>query len=248
MTRTTVSLRDLQHDDNLAEPYMTLLDGKPYKLEQPSICDDTLVGSAGGVRSSIRDMLKWGAAFFDAQNPNPVKPPNIVPHILSEVFSAISIVKPDPTDEQLYGMGWYCQQLPSRLGSWSENLLIAPGTVHVMPTCSYTHGHEHYHVFSHGGLVAGFTTSLYILPNPGTAVVVLSNSNAWETQLTILRMFCSRVSCNRVRASTSFRRRRRLQNIGGGGSQHILGTLGTKTGGRIQRYHSHWMNISASTN
>jgi len=123
-------------------------------------------------------MLKWGAAFLDAQNPDPVKPPNIVPHILSEVFSTISIVKPNPTDEQLYGMGWYYQRLLSRLGFWSENLLIAPRTIHVMPACSYTHGHEHYHVFSHGELVAGFTTSFSILPNPGTVVVVLSNSNA----------------------------------------------------------------------
>lgn len=178
MNRTTPSLGDLDGDDNVAEPYVILVDGTPYKIGQPQLYDTTLVGSAGGVRSSVRDMLKWGGAFLHAQRPDASHPSKTSRAVSSEILSAVSIVKPDPEDEHLYGMGWYHQRLPSKLGPWSENLIIAPQTVHIMPTGSKACDNETYHVFSHGGLTGGFTTSFYVLPNPGTVIIVLSNSNA----------------------------------------------------------------------
>ena len=66
MTRTTVSRDVHESDSNVATPYLTLLDGSQFQVPPPDISDKMIDGPAGGIRSSISDMLKWCAALLEA--------------------------------------------------------------------------------------------------------------------------------------------------------------------------------------
>lgn len=74
-----------------------------------------------------------------------------------------------PFDQSTYGMGWVRVQLPAPLGATGCN----PGFVANMPVVG--HGSDEI-VFYHQGSLAGYTSSIFLLPNTESAMVVLTNS------------------------------------------------------------------------
>ncbi|KAI5778351.1 beta-lactamase/transpeptidase-like protein [Geopyxis carbonaria] len=185
MTRTTASLEDLKSDFNVAKPYMVVLDKTPVEINQPAASADTLIGSAGGLRSSVHDMLIWGKSLLAAHSAevNRVSPGDSNP--LRQMRSQLgfsSAVKPDCATQEFYGFGFYNQRLPTKLGPWSVNRdYVTPENVPTMSAQTRivsSTGDQTFQVFSHGGLIAGFTTSFYLVPFKNTVVVVLSNSNS----------------------------------------------------------------------
>ncbi|KAH0564996.1 hypothetical protein GP486_001611 [Trichoglossum hirsutum] len=181
MKRTTASARDWNSDENVATPYVTLTNGEPFKINPPAASDNTLIGSAGSIRSSVRELLIWSRAImeayttevrgsplpllFETRRTNPLRE-------MKALFGAASIVDGRAPDLETYGFGWFRHSLPARIGVLSANHFVRND----IPALGISSGPLT--TFSHGGSIAGYVSSIALFPESKSAVVVLANSNA----------------------------------------------------------------------
>ncbi|KIM98635.1 hypothetical protein OIDMADRAFT_202404 [Oidiodendron maius Zn] len=182
--------------DNVSKAYGSLSNGTPVRIGDPKIGDNTVAGAAGGVRSSLNDMLKlmkvWlktGEHQFSSRlTSTPGSPLKQANHILS---AQIPIGSPS-YHETSYALGWARTQLPGPMGAIGLNglwLRGPAGSPTGMPFVakSATPQLAIYHQGSNPGVLA----ATILLPESQSAIVVLSNTLAlndcadWVSQLLV---------------------------------------------------------------
>ncbi|KAF2195033.1 beta-lactamase/transpeptidase-like protein [Zopfia rhizophila CBS 207.26] len=167
MERTTASHDVYQIDDNIAKPYAILLDGTAVELPTPSLDSTHINGAAGGVRSTVSDLLRWSHALMTVAREY-IDISLHKPKRCSELFHAAAIIDPTAKGEMNYGLGLVRQTTPAALGVMSPNRMFSAP---VLGNNSLSH-----QVFSHHGNFNGASCSFYLLPESCSAIVVLSNA------------------------------------------------------------------------
>ncbi|KAI0145178.1 beta-lactamase/transpeptidase-like protein [Xylariaceae sp. FL1272] len=165
LSRTTPHRNVHITDSNIAIPYKVLSDGSLFQTEPTELSADSMNGASGGIRSSIGDMLKWSSCLLDSicepSKPNPVLRQN------SPIFKRCIAINNDCVEDGDYCLGWCMHRTPAHLGSISPNRsLQSPLLGANSPSIL---------LYSHQGDVPGYTSSIYIVPESRSAVVVLSN-------------------------------------------------------------------------
>ncbi|KAK0648954.1 putative D-aminoacylase [Cercophora newfieldiana] len=171
MSRTFNNDSECHGADNVAKGYMTYDDGTPCPVPRPYMAEGTLMNPAGGIQSSVNDLLKYYATLAKSWNDqqttgmtntpgSPLK--QLVPLLSGNIRTVPSL------REQSYAMGWARAQLPGRLCDTSRNQPLMPQ----MPVIGQGL------VLYHHGMLVGFTSAVYIFPESLTVVLLLSNSVA----------------------------------------------------------------------
>jgi CubicO group peptidase (beta-lactamase class C family) len=165
MDRTTVDWDTFVSDSNIAQPCTVLVDGSLRSLPQPSLSASTLHGCAGGIRSSVNDMLKWCQAIILAttgQDSAAALSSNVSP-----CFESAVVIDPSSTAAGSYCLGWVKQATPATLG------MISPNRRFFSPELGKTSPSKL--VYSHNGDVRGYQASLCIFPHDEVAIVAFTN-------------------------------------------------------------------------
>ncbi|KAK6700881.1 hypothetical protein SNK04_010818 [Fusarium graminearum] len=124
MTRT--SANDLPNNDNAAKAYFPLQDGSPFELPIPTISEQTLMATAGSVRSCTDDLAKFYTNFMQAIDDDqfvknttstPGSPFKQLKHILHP-HNQLGLAY---ISEKSYGLGWGQVLLPAALGAFNYN-------------------------------------------------------------------------------------------------------------------------------
>jgi CubicO group peptidase (beta-lactamase class C family) len=173
MTRTFYS--DVSHDDgndNIAKPYASLEDGSLFEIPPPLQGENVLMGAAGGIRSSVKDLLGLYKAFIEAANSNFGCGHSSTANPLKQLTGLWNgmIGMPFPSlRENTYALGWVRAQLPN-VGAMEgpymgpvKNPVIGEGSTSRL-------------ALYHQGNIAGFITFAALFPETTSAIVVLSNS------------------------------------------------------------------------
>ncbi|KAF4440067.1 putative penicillin-binding protein [Fusarium austroafricanum] len=119
---TTADWDTFTSDSNLAQPYTCLGINRLHPLPQPELSASTLHGCAGGIRSSVTDMLKWCQAVISATNTNSQgEETNKILSDVSPCFESAAIIDPASMAAGNYCLGWVKQTTPATLGMISPN-------------------------------------------------------------------------------------------------------------------------------
>ena len=163
---------------NVAEPYM-YDEGYPYQVNKPPIDFDSAMEGAAGVKSSVRDLLKYYKSFLNAREQQhncgctstADSPFKQVQELLTERVTMDD--QPGHMDKTSYALGWAMVQLPAALGSLSGNADL----VKEMPRIGQGLP-EKTTVLYHGGSRVGYLSSVLLLPETNSAIIVLVNTLA----------------------------------------------------------------------
>ncbi|CAG8364546.1 unnamed protein product [Penicillium salamii] len=149
-----------------AKPYAALENGSMISVPPPLYGKDVLMGSAGGIRSSVNDLLILYQAFMSAEreSANPQKP---VIRDIQQLWRGHQNIPHPSIREHSYGFGWARAQLPAQLSRGPDPLRPIVGT-----------GASSQLAIFHGGAITGYNTYNVLLPEIESAVVVLTNSQS----------------------------------------------------------------------
>lgn len=176
MKRTGTDLEAHIDSDNFASAYATLDDGTPFRIEGVKLRDGTIMGSAGGARSCVNDLLRLYQAFLRSYNDQlrtgasstPDSPLKHVPSLMSA-----HAILPGPTlHGTTYALGWARSELPGPMGVTGLN----PNLVDKMPIVG--RGSPSRLCIYHQGSLPGALTAVNLFPETDSAIVVLSNALA----------------------------------------------------------------------
>ncbi|KAF2971292.1 hypothetical protein GQX73_g2242 [Xylaria multiplex] len=154
---------------NVAKPYTALQNASVFPVPSPIYGEDVLMGPAGGIRSSVHDILLLYNAFIDAANSQiggaePIISQNPLRQ-LGHIWQGRISLPLSTVREASYASGWLRMQLPAPVGLGRPSLgpILGEG----MPS--------RLGLF-HEGSLPGYTTFAALFPETSSAVVVLSNS------------------------------------------------------------------------
>ncbi|KAI1326506.1 beta-lactamase/transpeptidase-like protein [Xylariaceae sp. FL0255] len=155
------------------------------KMNDLTLTDDVLMSAAGGVRSTVHDMLRWGdvllASLRDDGNTS-LTPSIQLP--VDTVFSGHSFMRRSAASDELYGLGFAKVHTPARFGRTGFN----PGLVgeEGMPLIGSRNHHPNDEggrgveggrlVFYHNGALPGYNHCFMLIPSLKMVIVVLTNS------------------------------------------------------------------------
>ncbi|KAJ8129780.1 hypothetical protein O1611_g3849 [Lasiodiplodia mahajangana] len=185
LTETTTALRP--PEENWAHGYMPDPSYKPQDVGRPVIADGTVQQGSNGVKSTIHDLLIYYKAVLDAYkleteesiNTESTQGTHPLRNIKALLTPHISL-DPDAVPEaggQWYGAGWAIAELPAPLGSIGTNGMFVDPMPLVGRGCGHgVNGSNKTKIWYHNGSLVGFFSSVHILPESGTIIVVLANS------------------------------------------------------------------------
>lgn len=155
---------------NVAKPYASLQNRSLYELAMPLVRQDGLFSAAGGLRTSVSDLLIFYNALIDARISQQVKGDEHIPgnplRQLGAIWTAMISLPFPSLRENSYALGWVRAQLPSTFGLDGPGPLKATvGQRGPSPLTIY-----------HQGIIQGFTSFSALIPETRSAVVVLTNS------------------------------------------------------------------------
>jgi CubicO group peptidase (beta-lactamase class C family) len=168
LTRTTFGPPS---DSNRASAHCTLSDGTAYQIPSPECRSGNIKAGCAGMTSSLNDLLTMYNsllhAYKDQQTTGLKSTPNSPWKDVESLFTPCN--RKGSTE---YGRGWLMTDLPGEIG-WvgmndgrvAKNPVIAQG---ISPT----------RLIYHNGSLPGFLSSVHLLPDSDTAVVVLCNTMA----------------------------------------------------------------------
>ena len=177
MTRSTIGKPPAE---NTVATYMIHDDGTPCEIPPPPNGDHTGLAGAGGGKSTISDMLKMYKSMLTSyrdQIQTKATSTSDSPFKQMEfIFSPkISINSSEVADES-YVLGWVRSRFPAKLG------LIGMNEAYLghdkMPVIG--EGSAGKIVFHHNGNLVGTLSSVHLLPETETAVLVMTNSLAFN--------------------------------------------------------------------
>lgn len=131
--------------------------------------------AAGGVKSTMADLLKLYKAYLDAikdqfENVRDESPGSVFKHCRTIITNHARFEGP-ALREQGYGAGWARSQLPGQMGRVSLNLLICEEPI-------VGKGGPSQLVIYHHGSMPGSTSCVIMIPETDTIIIVLQNSLA----------------------------------------------------------------------
>jgi CubicO group peptidase (beta-lactamase class C family) len=173
MHRTSTSWHT--DDDNVAKSYSVLDDLTSVEIVRPQLGDGSLMEAAGGVKSTLHDLIIWQKAWLAAINPScEAFAQDSARSVLKECCTIIDSHAHFPGTsllEQSYAAGWARAQLPGQLGRISQNVIIGQEPI-------VGRGANSCLVIYHHGSMPGSTSVVNLIPETGSAVIVLQNSLA----------------------------------------------------------------------
>ncbi|KAF2801728.1 beta-lactamase/transpeptidase-like protein [Mytilinidion resinicola] len=163
-------------DDNVAQGYMAARDGSSFPGGNPTIAEGIIMEGANGVKSTVADLLtyyksvikSWKEELSSGSSETDGLPFKDIRTLLTGHIS----LDPESDCEEFYGAGWAITQLPFPVGSIGINGMF----VEAMPVVGK--GTAKRLLRYHNGSLVGFFSSIHILPDTDTAIVVLCNSLA----------------------------------------------------------------------
>lgn len=163
---------------NIGKGYLARRDGAKILVSEPSIANGTLMQGANGVKSCIADLLRFYKALLYAHNAqSESKADDGVILALQDVSTLVTphiSMDDEQTSSQSYGTGWAIAELPAVLGKIGVNDMF----IEQMPTAGK--GDPKQRLWYHNGSLVGFFSSVHVLPDTDTAIVVLVNSLALD--------------------------------------------------------------------
>ena len=152
-------------DTNVALPYARLANGSYRSLISDSTIDEYRTNFLGpmGMRSSVSDLLKWGAAMSSRQPPPP----------LSTIVALIedNNIWDQGSQQWYYHMGWARAQMPTtKLGVLSFNCR----SMHHPPVLAFQPRPTP--ILQTNGVMNGSTAAIYTFLNTQTVIVALANA------------------------------------------------------------------------
>lgn len=153
---------------DVAKAYLTAEDGTAVENAKPLIPPRTAMVAAGGIRSSVNDLLVFYGAMLRqlgaAVDPDPSK---YSLNGLPIITSAKSFMEGGEKSllERTYALGWIRTQLPGTLGAMGLNPWLAQ-----MPLINTSRL-----ALYHQGNLPGATSAVYLFPETRSGIVVLSN-------------------------------------------------------------------------
>ncbi|XXH02094.1 hypothetical protein Hte_008460 [Hypoxylon texense] len=159
-----------------AKPYAALEDASVVPIAPALVGDNVLMGPAGGVRSSVNDLLILYKAFMKAAHDDlamytdteaPSRPQSPIRSVRQLWHGKVPLPSSSPR-EHSYAFSWARAQLPSILtpgddGPSELNPIVGSGTSSRL-------------VLYYGGNIPRFSTYNALFPETNSAVVVLMNS------------------------------------------------------------------------
>ncbi|KUJ12379.1 beta-lactamase/transpeptidase-like protein [Mollisia scopiformis] len=214
MKRTTTNRKKLP-DENLAEPHVVLDDRSIIK--PVDVSDDTVMGAAGGVRSSVTDMMKWAKALLDGIHNDTNYSEEKLSSPLKQVSTIVAhrnLITTSSVNENTYALGFARAMTPST-ELWMISL-NSPLRENVMGRASPSRL-----VLYHNGGQSGYLSAFYLSPETRSAIVALGNSYGlgdgpdWTCQAIMQAMFdlepkVDFAEASRRRAQFEFERYERL--------------------------------------
>lgn len=172
MANTTLNI---PASPNYVSSYITLTNGIPYRIPAPGLNDDGIVGTAGACKSSLNDLMKYYKAIMEATEHQERSQSTMTPNSPFSQLNNIWDSHIPITEGSDYGFGWVLTHLPGRCGLVSVNSYPVHLGVDGMPEVGRGIEGKQRLVY-HNGAMIGASSSVYILPDMQTAVVVLSNT------------------------------------------------------------------------
>ncbi|KAL9124329.1 MAG: hypothetical protein Q9217_006329 [Psora testacea] len=147
-------------------PLLTVLDDlTPVRVGSMDLTDGSIISSAGGIRSTVGDLLTWGntllSLFRDEDAPLAA---------LNTILSGHSFINSTIVFDKLYTIGFAKVITPAQFGKIGFN----PGLVDAMPVIGGSSKPEQ--VFYHSGAGAGYNHYFMLVPGSQSVIVVLTNS------------------------------------------------------------------------
>ncbi|OAP54551.1 hypothetical protein AYL99_10999 [Fonsecaea erecta] len=169
MTRT-FDTRITPGTANVAKPYASFLNRSVCEIEMPLTREDGLFSAAGGIRTSVSDLLRFYNALMDSgMSQLDQDDQRILGNPLKQVAALWTgmISLPFPSlREHSYAFGWARAQLPSTFGLDGPQPWKA--VIGKRAPCRLAIYHQ--------GIIQGFTSFSVLIPETRSAVVVLTNS------------------------------------------------------------------------
>ncbi|OQD71061.1 hypothetical protein PENPOL_c001G09690 [Penicillium polonicum] len=162
--------------ENEAKPYAALEDRSIVPIAPPLHGDNVLMGPAGDVGSSVNDLLTLYKAFIGAAHHEIIHPdtgspdqPKSTIRGINQLWKGHQSLPFHSLREHSYGFGWARAQLPAVISQGSDagtpNPMVGTGALSQL-------------ALYHGDVIPGFNTYNVLLPETGSAVVVLTNSQS----------------------------------------------------------------------
>lgn len=168
MTKTTVKLDD-PTPEKYAKAYMPMDDGDFVDIARPSTGDGSMQAGAGGVRSSLRDLLTYYDAILTSRgDPSCASPKHRIKGA-SRMTAGHTFLSENSALEKSYALGLLRTQLPGTFGDVGPN----PGLVE-MPVIG--RGDPSRLILFHQGSYPGVLSSVFMVPEEEVVIVVLTNS------------------------------------------------------------------------
>lgn len=161
--------------ENRAVAYSSMDDGSFALIPRPESQDGTIQAAAGGVRSCVADLLVYFSAILDARNSSFTRSDSSSASIIKEaamVTSGHNFITKGSRLEKSYALGLLRAQLPNTFGDVGPNV----GLVDSMPTIGNPTSSQLV-IFGQGSF-PGFLSSVFLLEQSETVIVVLTNSLA----------------------------------------------------------------------
>ncbi|EHK16463.1 uncharacterized protein TRIVIDRAFT_40363 [Trichoderma virens Gv29-8] len=164
LSHTTVIASEIP-PDSLALPYMVLDDSTLVQVGKMGLTDGDVMTSAGGMRSTVGDLLTWGnsllSLFRDDETPLAS---------LNTILSGHSFINSIAVSDEVYALGFAKVITPAQFGKISFN----PSLLEAMPVIGA--GSKPEQVFYHSGAGAGYNHCFMLVPGSQSVIVVLTNS------------------------------------------------------------------------
>lgn len=148
-----------------ALPYAILDDKTQWRIGDVKLTDGNLMSAAGGIRSTLPDLLSWGDHLLSIIHGDES-------HLyqLDSIFSGYSFIDKSTSFDELYGLDFAKVTLPAQFGKTGFN----PGLIKSMPVIGSKSNTSL--VFYHNGGLPGYNHCIMLLPSERIGIVVLTNS------------------------------------------------------------------------
>lgn len=177
LKRTTTDVRPGM--DNIADAYFCSESEEkaPYRKGQPQVGDGTIMVGAMGLKSTVNDLLTFYSAFMDAwqdqitaNNTTPTDSPFAQMNMLMKHHISIDS-RIEGTPDADFTKGWVRTRLPNTMSEMGINEFY----VEKFPIIGkgLENGPEVYYA---AGSLVGFLTSVTLIPETKSAIVVTSNT------------------------------------------------------------------------
>jgi len=156
--------------ENVTKCYQALSDATTYEIPPTPYSTGSARAAAGAVKSTVNDLLQLYSAWMAAANDQASTGQDETPGSPFAHVSAQWTPHNKVTEESDYGLGWVLTHLPAKVSITSLNPfegadvpVLAKGTA------------PRRLVYHHGSVLGGLS-SVYLLPDTETAIVVLGNT------------------------------------------------------------------------